>query len=134
MTPDRIAPRPDTGRPEVALFGWVYVATTAHGVKIGITLTPDVRRGQIERAGGHRVLRWVQRWAYNPGGCERHLHESWAEYRQAGEWFSVHIGPEVEDYLISRTAAGPSTGFSEVAPTDALGRLRRMFEARRLAA
>jgi hypothetical protein len=120
MAPIRIAPPPEPDRPETASHAWIYCGRASDGrVKVGITLDPDRRRRQIERASGLRFKAWEQRWCYAPGAAERYLLARWADYRLDGEWLRAPgLFEEIIDYMLPRTAAEPpeAHGLVEIHP------------------
>jgi flagellar biosynthesis GTPase FlhF len=78
-------------------------------VKIGIAGDADLRRRQLEYAGGVRL----ETLAVFPGQCgyEERLHEAFTESRQVGEWFiptrdlmGIIEGAETFDALLARYA------------------------------
>jgi hypothetical protein len=82
--PDRV------DRPETALYGWVYIARRSDSlVKIGCTLTPDLRKRQLETGGGLPFIEFHSWRVYAPGAAERHLHAWYGTCRVLGEWFAL---------------------------------------------
>ncbi len=84
----------------------IYVVCAPHGLrKIGISLSPEGRVRELERAGGHRLeleyqLTPLRRRPESQGERARVV-EAWthfylSEYRVIGEWFEVELERAVQ--------------------------------------
>jgi len=64
--------------------------------KIGVSVDPERRRRQIEKASGlpTRLLAMVA--SNDPYALERSLHERFGDYREEGEWFDFDAGTHGE--------------------------------------
>lgn len=88
-------PRP-TPPPTPEKAGYVYLMQNQLLYKIGVSVDPERRRRQIEKASGlpTRLLAMVA--SNDPYALERSLHERFGDYREEGEWFDFDAGTHGE--------------------------------------